>query len=207
MVGRDEACVVVSGVQHRSHDNALARLWLGTALLGALIGLTKHSFEGLGDVGIVPGADFDPSGLELRSELFAFCLGDLSLNVKIALLTDNDARDRLGASVIENLVVNGLDHVEAIARGDAVDEHVTVDADGVFGVEDRIFILTGSVDDVAVVFLTLVGDGLLEDVLDGRVVRVDESVLNVSDDQRRFACVLTRTFTVFVAEREEQVEE
>lgn len=103
--------------------------------------------------------------------------------MQIALLANNEARNRLGACVIKDLVVYGLDHVEAVTGCDAVDEHVAVNANGVFGVEDRVFVLTSSVDDIAVIFLTLVSDGLLEDVLDGRVVGVDEGVFDVADDQ------------------------
>lgn len=128
-------------------------------------------------------ADLDPCRFELCGKLLALGLGNLSLDVQIALLTNNDARNRFGTGVIQNLVVDGLNHVKAITGGDAVYEHVTVDADGVFGVEDRVFILACCVDDIAIIFLALVGDCLLEDVLDGRVVRVDKGVLNVSNDQ------------------------
>ena len=84
-----------------------------------------------------------------------------------------------------------------------------MDANGMFGVEDRILILqggigagseemvrrtsrkktylTGSVDDVTVVVDPLVVDGLGEDTLDGGVVGLDEVVLNELDDERRFA--------------------
>ena len=107
--------------------------------------------------------------------------------MQVALLADNNAGDVLGARVIENLVVYGLDHLKAVARGNAVDQDVAVDADRVLGIEDRVLILTSSVDNVAVVFLSLVGDGLAENVLNGRVVRVDKRVLDVADDQRGFA--------------------
>ena len=157
-------------------------MWFGPTLLGTFVRLSKHGLERLGDVGIVTRADLDPRRLELRSELLALCLGDLPLYMQVALLADNNAGDRLGACVVEDLVVDSLDHVEAIAGSDAVDEHVTVDADGVFRVEDRILVLACCVDDIAVVFLPFVGDGLLKDVLDGRVVRIDKGVLDVSDD-------------------------
>lgn len=163
-------------------------MWFRTALCGALIRLAEHSLECLCDVGIVSGADLDPSGLELCGELLCFGLGDLPLDMQIALLTNNDTGDGFGARVIEDLVVDGLDHVEAIAGCDAVDEHVAVDANGVFGIENRVFILAGCVDDVAVVFLALVGDGFLEDVFNGGVVRVDKGVFDVSNDQGGFAC-------------------
>ena len=108
--------------------------------------------------------------------------------MQIALLPNNDARDGFGSGIIQDFVMDSLDHVERVARGDRVYEHVTVNADGMFRIEDGIFVLTGCVDDVAVVFLTSVGDGFLEDVFDGRVVGIDECVFYVSDDQRGLAC-------------------
>ena len=84
-----------------------------------------------------------------------------------------------------------------------------MDANGMFGVEDRILILqggngagseemvrrtsrkktylTGSVDDVTVVVDPLVVDGLGEDTLDGGVVGLDEVVLDELHDERGFA--------------------
>ena len=165
-----------------SHDDTLAWLWFGSSLLSALVRLPKHGLESLGHICIVSCADLDPCGLELRCQLLSLCLADLPLHVQIALLPDNDTGHGLGSGVVQDLVVDSLDHVEAITRGDAVDEHVAVNANGVFRIEDRVLILAGSVDDVAVVFLASVRDGLLEDVFDSGVVRVDKSVLDISDD-------------------------
>ena len=102
-----------------------------------------------------------------------------------------------------------MDHIERLVVGNRVDEDEAVDANGMFGVEDRILILqggngggseemvrrtsrkktylTGSVDDVTVVVDPLVVDSLGEDTLDGGVVGLDEVVLNELDDERRFA--------------------
>ena len=43
--------------------------------------------------------------------------------------------------VVEDLIPDDAAHFEALLAGDGVDDHVAVDADEVFGVEDRVFIL------------------------------------------------------------------
>lgn len=43
--------------------------------------------------------------------------------------------------------------------------------------------LAGSIDDVAIIVLSLVLDVLVEDILDRRVVRVDKGVLNIANDE------------------------
>jgi hypothetical protein len=45
--------------------------------------------------------------------------------------------------VIEDLVPNYPHHLEGLCGGDGVDEHVTVDADIVLGVEYTVLILLG----------------------------------------------------------------
>lgn len=56
-----------------------------------------------------------------------------------------------------------------------------MDPNCVTGIKDRILVLAGSVDDVAVVLLVLVPDRLVEDIFDGGVVRVDKGVFDVPD--------------------------
>lgn len=48
--------------------------------------------------------------------------------------------------------------------------------------------LSGSVNDVTIILDTVVFDVLGEGVLDGRVVRVDEGVVDVLHDERGFTC-------------------
>lgn len=77
------------------------------------------------------GRSLDPSCFERVSELLSFLLRDLSLYVQIALLANDDAGNCLCACVVENLVVDGLDHFEAGTEGNGVHEDVSVNSDGV----------------------------------------------------------------------------
>lgn len=106
------------------------------------------------------------------------------LDVQIALLAHDYARHMLGAGVVENLVIHGLHHLEAVSRGDAVHQNIAMDTNGMLGIQNRVLVLPRCVDDVTVVVLALVLDGLLKDILDGRVVRVDECIFYVSHDER-----------------------
>jgi hypothetical protein len=60
---------------------------------------------------------------------------------EVILGTDDDARYRAHATEVDDLVINDLDHVEGLPRGDGIHENETVDTDGVFGVEYRVLIL------------------------------------------------------------------
>ena len=90
--------------------------------------------------------------------------------------------------VVEDLVADHLDHLEGLQRGDAVDEHVAVDADKVLRVEDAVLVLAGRVDDFRRIVLPLVPDLFAEGVLDGRVVALDKVPVDVAHGEGGFAC-------------------
>jgi len=62
-----------------------------------------------------------------------------------------------------------------------------MDTDGVFGVEDRVFILASGVNDVTFELSALVVDTLGEGALDSRIIRVHKVIINKLDDQGGFA--------------------
>lgn len=136
----------------------------------------------------MPCTRFYPSTLELLRQRLALLFADLSLHVKIALLAYNDAGDMLGTCVVQDLVVDRLHHLEAIAGCDRVDQDVSVYTYGMLGIEDRVLILSGSVDYVTGIRASLVLDTLCERCLDGRIVGIDKDVLHVPHDQSGFAC-------------------
>ena len=82
------------------------------------------------------------------------------------------------------LLVDDADHLETLSVGDRVDEDVSVDSDGMLGREERILVLAGSIDDRDVVVDTLEGDLLEVWLLDGRIVGLDEVVLDKLDNKR-----------------------
>ena len=55
--------------------------------------------------------------------------------------TDYYTGDGVHAAEVDDLVVHDLDHVEGLVICDRVDENVAMDADGMLGVEDGVFIL------------------------------------------------------------------
>lgn len=89
--------------------------------------------------------------------------------------------------VVENLVPNDADHLEALLAADRVDDHVAVDADEVFGVEDAVFVLAGGVDHLDGEIMVSVADDLAEGVLDGRVVGVDKVAVDILHGEGGFA--------------------
>lgn len=82
------------------------------------------------------------------------------------------------------LFVDDLDHVKALTRGDGVDENIAMHADGVFRGEERVFVLASGVDDGDIVFDALVRDLLEVGCLHGRVIGLDELVVDKLNDER-----------------------
>lgn len=141
------------------HDNAVLAL-LGLSSLLALLNLFNHTLEGSGDVLVVPGTGLCVSALQLLGQLFAVFGLDLSLFwSQIALVSDNDEWDcistlviaismcavnvaKLAYHVVENLVPDDADHLKALLASNAVDNHVAMDANEVFTVQDCVFVLS-----------------------------------------------------------------
>jgi len=61
-------------------------------------------------------------------------------------------------------------------------------ADCVFGGEERVLVLTGGVDNGDIILDALVGDLLEVGRLHGRVIWLDELVVDELDNERRLAC-------------------
>ena len=53
-------------------------------------------------------------------------------------------RDLWTYKMVEDLVAQDADHVKGLLGSDRVNEHVAMNADEMFGVEDAVFILEGS---------------------------------------------------------------
>jgi hypothetical protein len=81
----------------RLHENTVA--FLGSLARGlCLFDLSNHELEGLGHIGVVCGAGFGPTALQLLSQLAAVLGTNLALlGSQIALVADNDNWHRLGS--------------------------------------------------------------------------------------------------------------
>ena len=60
---------------------------------------------------------------------------------KVRLRADDNARNLLNSTKVDNLVVYDLYHIERIPRCDGVHKDEAMDADGMLGVEYRVFVL------------------------------------------------------------------
>lgn len=90
--------------------------------------------------------------------------------MQVTLLSHHHARNRLCPRVIQNLVIDRLNHLKAAPQSDAVYQDIPMNTNSMSRIQDGVFILTCCVDDVAVVFLVAILDRLVEDILNGRVV-------------------------------------
>ena len=127
-----------------------------------LFHLAHHKLKGLGDVIIQPGAGLGESALEFFRQRSSLVGGDLSLlGLQVALVADNDQRNPVGTlylpsvgragnsarractyEVVQNLFPDHSNHVEGLLRGDRVHQHVSMNADEVFRVQDAVFVLS-----------------------------------------------------------------
>lgn len=89
--------------------------------------------------------------------------------------------------MIQNLVANNGNHLKRLARGNGVHDHVAMDADEVFRVQDAVLILARGVDDFGRELLALVLDGPVEGVFDRGIVALDEGTFDEADGQGRLA--------------------
>lgn len=132
--------------------------------------LSEEGVKGALDVLVVLGGGLDERSAELLRKRLALGRGDPSLVLQVTLLSNNDTRDLLEASLVEDLLVQRRDHIERLSGRNAVHEHVAVNAGRVLGREKRELVLSGSVDNLAVVLDALVLDRLLICGLNRRVV-------------------------------------
>lgn len=105
-------------------------------------------------------------------------------------------RQRRTYQVIQNLVSNNAHHLETLLAANRVDNHVAMNADEVFGVENAVLVLAGGVDHLDGKVMLAVADDFAESVLDSRVVGVDKVAVNVLHCEGGFACVLVLGFVV-----------
>lgn len=97
-----ETCRVYTRRLKRLHKNAVALL-RGLAWGLRLLDLSDHELKGLGHIGVVGRASLGPPALQLLSKLAAILRANLALlRSQIALVADNDDRDRFSALDVQN---------------------------------------------------------------------------------------------------------
>ena len=127
---------------------------------------------------VVLGGGLEELGLQVGCELLPGCLRDDSVEVEISLVADYHQGKGGVPQQVHQLLVDGLDHLEALLVVDGVDEDVAVNVDGVLSGEDAVLVLPGSVHHQHLVLLAEDLHVLVEGVLDGRVVGVNKLSLS-----------------------------
>ena len=201
------------------HDRALpAAGWF--LRLRCPLDLGNHLLEGFGNVLVLSRRCLDKTAFEFRCYLLALFDGDFSLGfLEVTLVSDDHDWDRVGSlrnvsneksfrsgetyQVIQNLVMDDIDHIEGLLRGDRVYEHIPMDADEVLRIEHAVLILRVwlvlvvypravstdlalCINDLCQKGLAFVLDLMAECVLDGWVVGFDKVAFDVSDSEGGF---------------------
>lgn len=85
------------------------------------------------------------------------------------------------------LFINDSNHLKALTIRDRVHENVTMNADGMFGRKERVFVLSGCVDYRNIIVFALVRDLFLIWVFDCRIVWLHEMVFDKFNDEGRLS--------------------
>lgn len=83
--------------------------------------------------------------------------------------------------MIKDFVPDRLHHFKRRKRRYRVHQDVTMDSNKMLGVQDAVLVLSGRIDNLSQVVLSLKPDILAEGVLDGRVVAVDKVAVHKPD--------------------------
>ena len=90
--------------------------------------------------------------------------------------------------VVENLLANDANHVEALLVAYTIHNHVSMDADELSAVQNGVFVLSCCVDDLGCKILVLVTDDFGKGILNGRVVGVDKVTIDELNGKGALAC-------------------
>lgn len=63
------------------------------------------------------------------------------LREEVGFISYDDSRYFVCAECVENLIIDGFDHVQRLSRGNRVNQDVTVNPNGIVLLEDGVFIL------------------------------------------------------------------
>ena len=90
--------------------------------------------------------------------------------------------------VIEDLLANDANHIEALLVSYTIHNHVSMDTDELSAVQDCVLVLSCCVDDFGCIVLVLVTDDLGKGVFNGRIVSVDEVTVDKLNCEGALAC-------------------
>lgn len=85
--------------------------------------------------------------------------------------------------MIKNLIPDDPHHFEALLARDRVDNHISMNTNKVLAIKNRVFILSGRVDDFDGKVLVAILDDFAKSVFNGGVVGIDKVAVDVLDCQ------------------------
>jgi len=158
-------------------------LGLGSTSSIDIADLTHKAEESLIDICTCLGGCLKEGAAIALGGISALLYLDLALIDKIALVTAEDHGDVINILHTENLFAEGSDFVERATGSDSVDEEEALAGAHVLVTHSAVFLLTSSIEDIEEGGLTVDGDLLPVTVLDGRIVFIDEVILDELDSK------------------------
>lgn len=153
--------------------------------------LADEIAECLVDVDALLSRCFDELAAKVFCKVTALIHSNLSLILKIALVSYDDNRERILVLHTKNLLMESANFLERVAGGDRVNEEEAFTSAHVLLAHGSVFLLTSGVEDVEQCDL-FINDALLAvRVLDCWVVFVDEVTLNELNGEGRFTDTTT----------------
>mmetsp|Transcript_49387 Transcript_49387/g.127316 ORF Transcript_49387/g.127316 Transcript_49387/m.127316 type:complete len:221 (-) Transcript_49387:381-1043(-) len=177
--------VTTPNTKGKLKDHATALLLLLPTTSGGLGGFSAnltHKFEESVlhiDAGL--GRSFEKGNTKALCKLSALYNSYLSATIKIALVSGNDNRYFVGVLYSEDLLVEKLHFFERRLRYDRVHDKEALASPHVLVTHGGVFLLTGSIQDVKKAGLVVNCDLLPVRVLNGRIILLDEVVLDELD--------------------------
>jgi len=153
--------------------------------------LTDEVEEGLIDICASLGGGLEEGAVEVLGGILTLLSLDLTLRGKIALVAAEHHGDVISILHTENLFAEGVDFIEGATGSDSVDEEEALAGAHVLVTHGAVLLLAGSIEDIEEGGLTVDGDLLPVAIFDGRIVLVDEMVLDELDGKSGLADTTT----------------
>lgn len=162
--------------------NGSARL----LFLVVLSDLADEVRESLVDVDALLGRRFNEFATKVFCKISALIHANLALVFKVALVGDDDDRERILILDTENLLMEGANFLEGIARGDGIYQKEALARSHVLFAHCPVFFLSGGVQNVEKCDLVINNTLFTVRILNGRVIFIHKVALNELDGESGF---------------------
>jgi len=175
-----------SSLQDEASGLLLGGLGLGLDVV-LLADLTDEGKETLLDVDAGLRRRLQIRAIERLGQIASLRLGHLTLGLQIAFVAADHNGDLVGILDTKNLISEGRDFVERGSGRDGKHAQETLTRAHVLVTHGRVFLLSGSIEDVEQAGLVVDGHLLAIAVFDGGIVFIDEVILDELDSEGRFS--------------------